>query len=153
MSMTISLSLERSSLKRVNTLLETCYNTSERLISITVINKPLDLISIGGSLDMDDFRWGLRNFGIILSNEELGTIFNAFDRNRNGVVDFQEFISVLKGEINEKRVQLIQKAFTVLSERFKGEITFENLVKAFDAKHHPDVEQDVPLLIIRLLKC
>ena len=88
---------------------------------------------------MEDFRWGLRNFGIILSNEELGTIFNAFDRNRNGVVDFQEFISVLKGEINEKRAQLIQKAFTVLSERFRGEITFENLVKAFDAKHHPDV--------------
>jgi Ca2+-binding EF-hand superfamily protein len=82
----------------------------------------------------------LRNFGIVLSNEELSIVFNAFDRNRNGVVDFQEFIGVLKGEINNKRIELIQKAFTVLSDRFRGEVTFENLIKAFEAKHHPDVK-------------
>jgi len=46
---------------------------------------------------------------------------------------------VLKGPLATNRGDIIQRAYEVLHERFQGETTFENLVKAFNAKHHPDV--------------
>lgn len=104
--------------------------------------KKIDL-NQSGTLDQDDFKWGLRNFGIILNTEELSSIFNYFDRNGNGVIDFGEFLSVLKGNIGKTRGQLIEKAYGHLEEKFNKEVTFENLVKAFQAKNHPDVARNL----------
>jgi len=47
-------------------------------------------------LDVDDFRWGLRDYGIIISKEESSQILDHFDRDRNGQVDFNEFLRALK---------------------------------------------------------
>ena len=50
-------------------------------------------------LECDDFRWGLMDFGIQVSPEEAQEILNHFDTDKNGVVDFQEFIRCLKVSI------------------------------------------------------
>ncbi len=35
-------------------------------------------------LDVDDFRWGLKDYGISLSKEESQQVLNHFDRDGNG---------------------------------------------------------------------
>jgi hypothetical protein len=51
-------------------------------------------------LDVDDFRWGLLDFGIQVSVEEAQEILNHFDSDKNGSVDFNEFLRSLKVSYN-----------------------------------------------------
>jgi len=41
----------------------------------------------------------LRNRGIVLSTEELETVFAGFDRQNKGVIDYVEFVNVIKVNI------------------------------------------------------
>lgn len=49
-----------------------------------------------GNLDVDDFRWGLMDFGIQVSKEEAGEVLQVFDRDKNGSVNFNEFLKTLQ---------------------------------------------------------
>ena len=62
-------------------------------------------------LDVDDFRWGLIDFGIQISKEEASQVLTAFDRDGNGTVDFNEFLVAIRGEINGARMEWIKKAY------------------------------------------
>ena len=48
------------------------------------------------SLDVDDFRWGLMDYGISISKEEAGEIMAHFDKDKNGCVNFDEFLVTLR---------------------------------------------------------
>lgn len=48
------------------------------------------------NLDVDDFRWGLMDFGISITKEEAVEVLGHFDRDRNGTVNFDEFLRTLK---------------------------------------------------------
>lgn len=50
-------------------------------------------------LDVDDFRWGLKDYGITISKEEADQVLKYFDRDGNGQVDFNEFLRALKVRI------------------------------------------------------
>ena len=52
------------------------------------------------TLDIDDFRWGLKDYGIAISKEEATQVMQHFDRNGDGCVDFNEFLRALKVKIN-----------------------------------------------------
>jgi len=58
-------------------------------------------------LECDDFRWGLLDFGIQVSPEEAQEILSHFDTDKNGSVDFNEFIGCLKGDLNERRLECV----------------------------------------------
>ena len=46
-------------------------------------------------LDIDDFRWGLMDFGIQLSKDEASQLLDKFDIDKNGTVDYHEFITTI----------------------------------------------------------
>ena len=47
-------------------------------------------------LDVDDFRWGLKDYGIELTKDEAVAVLNYFDRDKNGQVDYNEFLRALR---------------------------------------------------------
>ena len=47
-------------------------------------------------LDVEDFRWGLIDYGISITKEEAVMVLNHFDRDKNGQVDFNEFLHALR---------------------------------------------------------
>ena len=47
-------------------------------------------------LDVDDFRWGLMDYGVNVTKEEATEILNHFDRNGDGNVNFDEFLVCLR---------------------------------------------------------
>jgi hypothetical protein len=61
-----------------------------------------------GKLDLDDFRWGLMDFGLQLTKEEAQQVLGHFDRNGDGQVNFNEFIRTLRGSLNETRKRVIR---------------------------------------------
>lgn len=57
----------------------------------------------------EEFKWGLYDYGVHLTDEEFDMILNHFDRNGDGFIDFTEFLVTLRGEINERRLVFIRE--------------------------------------------
>jgi len=66
------------------------------------------------NLDVDDFRWGLIDFGVNVSKDEALEFLAHFDRDKNGSVNFDEFLRTLKGDLSPARVEVITKAYQKL---------------------------------------
>lgn len=60
------------------------------LKALTKIFKAMDTKG-NKSLDVDDFRWGLMDFGIQISKDEGAELLNSFSKDKSGV-DFELFL-------------------------------------------------------------
>jgi hypothetical protein len=47
-------------------------------------------------MDVDDFRWAFIDYGFQITKPEAQHLLEAFDKDGNGLVDFGEFLSVIK---------------------------------------------------------
>jgi Ca2+-binding EF-hand superfamily protein len=45
---------------------------------------------------VDDFRWGLKDYGITITKEEAILVIKECDRDGDGMVNFDEFLRFLK---------------------------------------------------------
>eukprot|EP00347_Sterkiella_histriomuscorum_P021558 403333558 len=93
------------------------------------------------TLDVDDFRWGLKDYGITISKEESQQVMQHFDRDGNGSVDFNEFLRALKGDLNATRKRYIKMAYDKLDVNKDGLVKLDDIAKIYDASKHPDVLQ------------
>ena len=50
----------------------------------------------------------MKDFGISLSEDEAGSVLSAFDRDRSGTVNLDEFLRAIKGDLNQFRIKLIK---------------------------------------------
>ena len=64
-----------------------------------------------GTLDMNEFKKGIKDFQVGVEDQDAENLFKAFDLNGNGEIDFDEFIRVVVGPLNQFRTQLVLKAF------------------------------------------
>lgn len=48
------------------------------------------------SLDLKEFLKGLNDYGIPMEKQEATALFQLFDRDRNGTIDFDEFLVTLR---------------------------------------------------------
>lgn len=90
-------------------------------------------------LDTDDFRWGLIDYGITITKEEASQVMTAFDRDKNGTIDFDEFIIAIRGEINDFRKSLIRRAYNKLDVNKDGLVKLDDIASIYDASMHPEV--------------
>lgn len=52
------------------------------------------------SLDMKEFLKGLNDYGILIEKEEAKDLFEKFDHDKSGTIDFDEFLLTLRVTIN-----------------------------------------------------
>lgn len=78
-------------------------------------------------LDVDDFRWGLIDFGIQISKDEAKQILDHFDRNKDGFVNFDEFLVAMRGPLSQARLQWIRKAYAKLDVNGDGLVKLDDL--------------------------
>ncbi|CAG9310039.1 unnamed protein product [Blepharisma stoltei] len=90
-------------------------------------------------LDPEDFKWGLINYGIILNDSEISTLVSCFDRNKDGIVNFDEFLTTIKGPMNNRRLRLVALAYEKLDKNGDGQVTLDDIARTYDASRHPDV--------------
>jgi len=59
-------------------------------------------------LDTNELMWGLKDFDIHLSEEQVAILISHFDRDNSGTVNFDEFLRALRGELSASRVSYIR---------------------------------------------
>jgi Ca2+-binding EF-hand superfamily protein len=93
-----------------------------------------------GSLDAYEFKKGIRDFQVDIPDSDIENLFKAFDLNGNGEIDFDEFIRVVVGPMNQFRTQMVQKAFKKIDYNGDGVLTVADIKGKYDASRHPDVK-------------
>lgn len=61
------------------------------------------------SIDIKEFKKGIRDYGIDLEPDEVMEMFQEFDRDGSGTIDFDEFLFKLRPPMSKSRKALIQK--------------------------------------------
>ncbi len=93
-----------------------------------------------GSLDMYEFKKGIRDFQVGIDDQDIENLFKAFDLNGNGEIDFDEFIRVVVGPMNQFRTQLVRKAYKKIDYNGDGVLDINDIKGKYDASKHPDVK-------------
>ena len=91
------------------------------------------------SLSRAEFEKACRDFKTEMSSEDVGVLFSAFDVNRDGVIQYDEFLRVIRGEMNDYRRGLAERAFRKLDRNGNGTVEIEDLVGVYNARKHPSV--------------
>lgn len=65
---------------------------------------------------------------------------NHFDSDKNGSVDFNEFLRSLKGDLNERRLECVRKAYAILDVNGDGTVKLDDIARIYDASKHPEVQ-------------
>lgn len=113
------------------------------------------------SLDLKEFLKGLNDYGIPIDKEEATAVFQHFDRDGSGTIDFDEFLVALRvseraatagasasapgslfvlcvqPQMSKARKEVVMQAFRKLDKTGDGVITIEDLRGVYNAKYHP----------------
>jgi Ca2+-binding EF-hand superfamily protein len=91
------------------------------------------------SLDRNEFRKAVRDFKLEVPDEHLAVIFNMIDRDRDGVIDYDEFLRAIRGDLTPNRLALVKRAYQKLDRDGSGVVDIEDLRGVYNASKHPDV--------------
>ncbi|KAK7003481.1 calcyphosin-like protein [Biomphalaria glabrata] len=82
---------------------------------------------------------GCRSYNLNFSEKDLKILFSALDKDKNGQIDFKEFMDLLTPPMSDVRVRVINEAFEKLDVNGDGVIQVEDLqvVYAANARRHP----------------
>ena len=53
-----------------------------------------------GALDYQEFKKALEDYKVGCTDDETGSLFTIFDKNRDGTINFDEFVWAIVGELN-----------------------------------------------------
>jgi len=91
------------------------------------------------ALDKYEFNMAMNHFGTGLDETESTVLFEYFDVDKSGFINYDEFVYNLHGEMNNYRRKLVEQAFNKLDRDHNGVITIDDLRGVYNASNHPDV--------------
>ena len=74
-----------------------------------------------------------------ITQEDCGVLFQAFDINRDGTIQYDEFLRMVRGDLNRNRRALVEKAFQKLDANGNGIVEVDDLIGVYNASKHPAV--------------
>jgi Ca2+-binding EF-hand superfamily protein len=60
------------------------------------------------TLSRQEFEKACRDFKMEIPTEDIGLVFQGFDINRDGTIQYDEFLRIIRGELNENRRRLVE---------------------------------------------
>lgn len=67
------------------------------------------------------------------------TLFNTFDKSASGLIEYDEFLREIRGDMNDFRRNLVSKAFAVMDKDGNGYLDYNDIQGVYNGKFHPDV--------------
>ena len=62
------------------------------------------------------------------------------DNDGKGALNYDELVEALKGELNERRWNLVRSTFSKLDPSGTGTISVDDMAQTYNAREHPDVK-------------
>jgi len=81
----------------------------------------------------------MRDFKIEIADDQIAVVFNAFDLNRDGSINYDEFLRIIRGDLTPLRLALVNKAFTKLDRDNSGIVDINDIRGVYNGTKHPDV--------------
>ena len=94
----------------------------------------MDSMDGNNQLDKDEFKYGLQDWGVKISNSERDILMKWMDKNSDGVISFDEFLIALKGGLSETRMGVVKQAFDKFDNVKSGVITIDDLRGVYTAE-------------------
>lgn len=100
------------------------------------------IIDDDGSFELSrqEFFKCIKDFRLDFSQPESNKLFDYFDEDKSGSINYDEFLHTIRGEMNDKRINLIKQAFKKLDRTGDGVVTIDDIRGVYSAKSHPDVK-------------
>ena len=89
-------------------------------------------------LDKYEFEWGMRESGHALGPMDMERLFKYFDKNRDGRISYDEFLVAIRGDMNDRRTDLVKLAYEKLDKNGDQTVNLEDMRIAYDVSFHPD---------------
>ncbi len=64
-----------------------------------------------GTLNRLEFEDFMAKIGVFLTRQELRTVYDHFDVNQDGQIQYEEFVNTLRADMNERRMAVVKHAF------------------------------------------
>lgn len=87
-------------------------------------------------INRHDFSWAMKENGHSISELEFDRLFKYFDRNNEGLVDYEDFMRGVRGELSVKRKAIVYEIFNKLGE---GKIPLDKLISWYNVDKQPKV--------------
>ena len=91
------------------------------------------------TLTLPEFIKFCHDYRIPITGKEINILFDEFDINKNGEINYEEFVAAFTGEMCERRKRLISILFEALDKNKKGYIDLDDIRNAYNPSNHPDV--------------
>jgi len=91
------------------------------------------------ALNRAEFTKAMGDFALGFNNQQISALFDYFDVDKGGEIDYNEFIRAIRGPMNQGRKQVVSAAFKKLDKDGNGWIDINDIRGVYNAKQHPDV--------------
>ena len=91
------------------------------------------------TLSKQEFKFALQDMGLKLNDGEVYGLFEYFDLDKSGTIDFEEVLHIVRDPLSEKRLDLVHMAFGVIDKDGNGVVDAEEVASSYDASMHPAV--------------
>ena len=103
------------------------------------LDKSLHLEVPEASLDSYEFTKAMKDYMLGFNDTEIKVLYQYFDIDRSGAVDYDEFIRILRGPMNPSRKRIVAQAYNKLDKDKNGWIDINDIKGVYNGKKHPDV--------------
>ena len=90
-------------------------------------------------LDRDDLLYGLQDFGLDITGDQLNEFIAHADSDGSGKLSFDEFIVAIRGPMNEARQAVCDEAYNKFDVDGSGAVNIGDIQAAYNTDHHPKV--------------
>ena len=91
------------------------------------------------TLSLPEFIKFCHDYRMPITGKEINILFEEFDTNKNGQINYEEFISAFTGDMCERRKRLITILFETFDKNRKGFADLDDIRNAYNPINHPDV--------------
>ena len=91
------------------------------------------------SLDKYEFTKAMQDYMLGFTDSEISILFKAFDLDGSGLIEYDEFLRVIRGPMNDYRTKYVDKAFAKMDRDGNGYIDINDITGVYSAKKHPEV--------------
>ena len=85
------------------------------------------------------FLQAMRQINMTLTNGELRILFEFYDEEDFGLIDYELFVHGVRDKLNDFRLNLVKKAFNQLDKDGSGLLDASDIASLYDSSVHPDV--------------